>query len=842
MNDNSTPDKTPEMTPPTPHRRRGASPDSHYGMPAPYHASLPLQAGGGGVYGYPAQPTNMPYYGPVDAYGYGRPSGAGEEDSLLGAVTVSRMVRVCVQRWMTIAVIAVLGAVCAFAVYRTMPSIYEGSSTFEMSLRPKKVLAANNLFVEENFGQTDEILNTRLAKLRSRDVVIAVMQRYHTDNPSSVVPDKEILETLANNTEVALQRRTRLVRVTVRSRSPELAVALANAYSLAVDTYTQEENRQQGEKAVDWLKSIVETQKRDLARKDQEILDFRTANQIDTFEAERKKAEAAQLTLNADSVMLETQINRARELVKSLEAMQSDPGKFGALPEAAPRAETLLAAHQRLQSALTDRNVLLTRFTVNHPDVAAKEKEVEQLRQQFVDEVVRANSTAKANLDLLQGQLTDNRRRGEAIDKRASDLELKIVTAKMKLDTMLRERDVAEQNFRGVLNREREAALSVDDNAAMIKIVDKAQLGTDDKGRTRPVSPNPFVILPAGPILGILIGVLFVLLLDHLEDRITGITDVEHRIRLKVLAVLPHIRRAKREQVAMLSAEDRFSHFAEAFAGLRNLLDSPRYVGVSKVLLVTSTQPGEGKSCCSSNFALTCALSGQRTLLVDFDLRRPRLARIYGKNRKDFESLFHALSANDPAIFDRLPTPSGYPNLDLVCTVSSSKLSPANVLGSGIIASFIDWARQHYDRVVIDSPPFGLVSDAVALSALADGTVVLCCPDRTRFRPLKHAVRHLAEAGGHIIGVIVNDVDFGRAGMFGSYEYNYAYRYMYAGKKGYGYGDRKGDLDARTAPADLDAGVEPEAKTDASDPDASPAPEKKAGRGAGSRLAMDDDE
>ena len=288
--------------------------------------------------------------------------------------------------------------------------------------------------------------------------------------------------------------------------------------------------------------------------------------------------------------------------------------------------------------------------------------------------------------------------------------------------------------------------------------------------------------------------------------------------------------------------EDRFSHFAEAFAGLRNLLDSPRYVGGTKVLLMASTQPGEGKSCSSSNFALTCALSGQRTLLVDFDLRRPRIARIYGKNRKDFESLFHALSTNDPTIFDRLPVASGYPNLDLVCTASSSKLSPANVLGSGMIANFIDWARQHYDRVILDSPPFGLVSDAVALSTLADGTLILCCPNRTRFRPLKHAVRHLAEAGGHVIGVIVNDVDFGRAGMFGRYEYNYAYRYLYADKQGYGYSDRKGDADARDSSAKLDADADSESKSDASDTKAVASQDNAGTRGAGSRAQLDDDD
>ena len=806
MSDNTEPKPPASVGAATPPRRH-----AYYG-PAPYQGTP--RYSGDASYGYGAPTAVAPYYGPGYGppgygyasgyggygspgygYGYGGGSGAEESDSLLGALTITRMLRVCAQRWMTIAVVAVLGSVGAFAVYRTMPSIYEGSSLFEMSLRPKKIITRtdNAGYDESMYGPTEEIFNTRISKLNSRDVKMAVIQRYRSENPSSLVPDEKLIETLASHwTDVALVRRTHLVRVTVHSTNPELSVALANAYAMAVDTYTQDQNREQAEKAKEFLKTTVEAQKRDLARRDQEILDFRNSYQIDTMEGERKKVEAAQLSLNADAVALETQINRAREVVKALEATQNDADKFAALPESAPHAEALVMAHQRLQTAVTERNVLLTLYTASHPEVAAKEKLVEQLRLQFADEAARVRDTSKANLDLLLGQLTDNRKRCEETDKRASELEQKIVTAKMRLETLLRERDVAETNFRDTLNRERAATVAIDDNAATITVVEKSQMPQDEHSKPHPVSPNPFVVLPAGPAIGILVGILFVLLLDHLEDKITDIGDIENRVRLKVLSVLPHIRRAKREQVAMLSAEDRFSHFAEAFAGLRNLLDSPRYSGVSKVMLVVSTQPGEGKTITASNFALSCALTGQRTLLIDFDLRRPRLATIYKKNRKEFESLFHVLSANDPSIYSRLPVSSGYANLDLVCTRASSKMSPSNLLGSGAVASFIDWARQNYDRVVIDSPPFGLVSDAVVLSTLADGVLVMCCPDRTRLRPLKHAVRLLSETCGHIIGVLVNDVDFGRVGMFGRYEYNYhyAYRYKYGGK--YGYGARPG--------------------------------------------------
>jgi Mrp family chromosome partitioning ATPase len=106
-------------------------------------------------------------------------------------------------------------------------------------------------------------------------------------------------------------------------------------------------------------------------------------------------------------------------------------------------------------------------------------------------------------------------------------------------------------------------------------------------------------------------------------------------------------------------------------------------------------------------------------------------------------------------------------------------------MGSGIVAQFMDWARQHYDRIIIDAPPFGIVGDAVVLATVADSVILMCCPDRTHFGPIKHAIRHLSEVGARVIGVLVNDVDFSRRSMFSGYDYHYRYSFSYGGKYAY---------------------------------------------------------
>ena len=739
----------------------------YYGKSSP--AAYPGGAGGyGGSY----------YYGGVG-------SGGEEDDSLLGAVTIGRMIRVCVQRWVTIVVFVIIGVIAAFAVFKISPMIYEAESVFEMSLRGSTYTGMRKAIIEADFGASlDEVFNTRLARLRSRAVIDQIVSQYRSDYPSSTVTDEELIGTLVAS-KMNLQRRSRLIRVTVRSTDPQLATDLANAYAKAAELFTSDQNRNESEVAVSWLSTTTEQQKRNLERADKEMLDFRVANQLDFMANEVAASQQALGKINGDILVLEGDITKATELRKTLETIQSEPEKFGTLPDSVPRSGEIGEAYQQFQKTLAEKNSLLARYTANHPEVKVREKEVEVYKQQFADVVFRALETCKANLDLLQRQLAQLTPKRDELTKKLSDLELKIVSAKMKLQQLEREREVADISYKSLLQRTREAQLASDENTAIIKPVEQASRPK------KPVLPNPMIIFPAGPAIGLLLGIVFVLILDHLEDKIVGISDIEQRLRLKTLAVLPHVRRKKREQLARLVADDKFSQFAEAIAGLRHLLDSPRYQEMSKVLLCMSTQPGEGKTITSCSLAMSCAQSGQKTLLVDFDMRRPRLAKIFEKKHTDFQSLPHTLAKADASLFETLPTSSGYENLDIVFSRASSELSPANLMGSGVIVDFFSWAREHYDRVVIDSPPFGIVGDVMVLASLVDSVMIMCCPDRTRFQPIKHAARHLTESGARVIGVIVNDLDFGRRNQFSQYDYHYRYAYRYTSRYGaYGQGKK----------------------------------------------------
>ncbi len=204
-------------------------------------------------------------------------------------------------------------------------------------------------------------------------------------------------------------------------------------------------------------------------------------------------------------------------------------------------------------------------------------------------------------LQVTRNQLANLRAKQDELRTELASLEQRIVLAESGLAQLETERDVANRVLEGLIMDENQLRLEAEAHNEIVRV------GRPATVPTKPVLPNPIIIFGAGVALSIMLGVLFVLVMDNLEDTIVNIADIEGRLALKVLCVLPHVRRKKREQVARFVVEDRYSQFSEAVASLRNLLDSPRYESMSHCMLIISTQPGEGKTITSTSLAITYA-------------------------------------------------------------------------------------------------------------------------------------------------------------------------------------------------------------------------------------------
>lgn len=739
-----------------------------------YHRYTPQTMGGGSSYGAPVYGGQVYGGGAYGGNAYGGSAyGAPNTDDGSGAFSIGRILRVCASHWMTIFVFLILGLLAAFVIFQLLPTKWEATAYYEMSVRGPSLIQGQ-VYADEGGGYSSatplkEVFNTRREQFNTPAVHKAIIDLYRTEHSGSAVSTEELLEILRENMEMELVPMSRLVEVTVTAKDAALATDLANAIITTCKTFMGEQNKATSETAVAWLTAMLDNEEHILAQMDAQLLDLRKSRQIESLKRERESTQSRLNALEARSNTLESEISQASELLAALAVIKEDPTKFGTLPESIPRSAEISTTFQRWQEAAIAKKTLLTRLTENHPDVKLKAREEEVYREQFIETAQRAYDTGKAQLGFLERQRQPVVEEASGLRARLVTLDTDIISAEMAIQQLERAREIEVQKATDLQARVRVAELKADENAATIKLVREALIPE------KPVSPNPYIVFTAGILIGVVFGTLFVLLLDKMEDKLVGVTDIEQRLRLKALGVFPHLRRKQRAQVALTTHDDPFSQYAESMAGLRNLLDSPRYHDVTKAILVMSTQPGEGKTCSSTNLAIAYAQSGQKTLLVDFDMRRPRLAGVFGREVDSFPSLPHILARNDSSLFASLPQQTQVPSLDVVYSRASRSISPSVLMGTNIITDFFAWARANYDHIIIDSPPFGLVGDVIVLANLVDSVLLVATPDKTRFGPIQFASRRLTEVGARLLGVVVNNVDFGRWGGFGKYETRYGY-------------------------------------------------------------------
>jgi len=471
---------------------------------------------------------------------------------------------------------------------------------------------------------------------------------------------------------------------------------------------------------------------------------------------------------------VESQAAMSRDLLSTLDAINLQPENSGKVPASIPRGDEIKSALDKWTVALAERDALLSKYTAKHPEVEAKEKMVALYRSQAVEAMDQAKATAASNLALLSQQAESLRKKKAEQGKLAAELELQIVERRTRLAALERTRDACDFRYRGILNRIQEARLAADENTATVKIVEQATV--PDKA----VKPSPVRVAALALALGLILGIGLSLMTDTLEDHVSGPQDLELGVAIKVLAMIPHVRGGKRFDIATASLNERFSQVAEAFAGLRSMLDSSQYKDRSKVILIASFMPEEGKTITCSNLATACAKNGQKVLLIDFDLRRPRMVGIFPIPNSGFGLLDFLATSGGGKEFADLVYPGPCENLSVIASRPVHGASPAEVVGSQRVVDLLMWARNTYDRIIIDAPPLGLVSDAVVLAGLADCVLVMARPEISRKRALAHTVQRFREVGVQMIAGVINDIDFTKSAYYSPYYHYYSHYKSYA--------------------------------------------------------------
>ena len=715
---------------------------------------------------YGGAPYGNPYYG-------GAPDEGG---GLLGSLDPRRLLRVARKNWLTILLVLLFAGTAAYYYLSTTQKVYQATSLVELSVRRPRIMTQQAAVIEDQgaSSQSEEIFNTRLEKFKGRVMQEAAMARYRKAHPDCKLQD-EAFKGLFDNLNLTLLRRTRLVKIEFNHTDPGFAAEFCTAFAEAAEASVYDENRIASDAAVIWLETQCVTQRTEVEKADAKLMKYRQENKIDVLESQRKTVDNALMDFNKVLVDLESQEAKERDLLTTITAVELKPENVGKLPASIPRADEIKAAMDKWMVALAERDALMSKYTAKHPEVQARDGIVAMCRSQALDALNRARSTSASNLELLRKQAESLRQKKADQARLAADLELQIVERRTHLSALERTRDASDAAYRGILNRIQEARMAADENTATVKIVERAAVPE------MPVRPKPARIIALAILLGLMGGFGLALLQDSLGDRLESPHELEVTGAAKVLAVIPHAKSKDRASIATASATLCHSELAEAFAGLRAMLDSPQYKTHNGVILLSSSMPSEGKTVTACNLAITYARHGEKTLLIDFDLRRPRLAGIFPLPAKH-QSLSEFLAAGAPeASFATLAyTTTIVPGLSVMAGRPAPHSHP-ELVNENKLAAFLHWARTNYDRVILDAPPLGLVSDALSLAALADAVLVVARPEVSRKRAVWHTLHRFREAGVGVLVTIVNDVDFSRT----AYGYGSGYYHSYAHYKAY---------------------------------------------------------
>jgi capsular exopolysaccharide synthesis family protein len=406
-----------------------------------------------------------------------------------------------------------------------------------------------------------------------------------------------------------------------------------------------------------------------------------------------------------------------------------------------------------------------------HADMVAQvfiERELNKQRQRFqagldeinlqIDEVESAIATARRELAARQVAYASETARLEM-----AELEVELSSNQQRLSTLLS----SAEEFR----------------LAIARYTDYVSIFAPAETPDVPVRPRTLQNTAMAAVVGAMLAVGVVMLVEYLDDTIKTPADAKLHLPVNVLGVLPTYKRTNGHTSPLVVSGEPRHPVAEAF---RNLRTSIQFFGVDKpaqTILITSPLPTDGKTFTAANLAVAMAQGGLSVILVDADLHRPKIHKLFElPNRLGLTNAL--LSAHEPQFALQR---TDVPGLRVI-TSGVQAPNPTEMLSSQRMSRFLGWLNKNADLVILDSPPVLAFADAAVLSNLADGTILVFDSGRTR-RPLAaQAVERLSEVGGRILGVVINRLERRSEG----YYYDYYHYYDYYSKDAEGKATERG--------------------------------------------------
>ena len=692
------------------------------------------------------------------------------------------------RRWL---VLGILAGVVALALLKTLMTtpIYRATSVLQLEKSGTQVVQVEGIQPDSDpYGWDPEFLQTQYELLQSRSLAERVADELNLDQatldrlndpgwlgrmlallrpkskaeaagaePADAAKQlRAVAGVVSGGLSVEPVRNSRLVRINYDSPSPEFSARVANAIAEGFIASGLERRFGASSYAKTYLEDQLKLTKAKLEESERKLVSFAQQEGL-VSTGENGQSLATQNLTQLNAALANAQDQRIRAQARWRQASS------GAMPADMIGNSNIRPLQQQRAQLQGQYQLKLQTFKPDYPDMQQLKGQIDELDRQIAAEngSVRASvraeyEAAAAQERMLMGQIATLRTEALDVDGRS-----------IQYNILKREVDTNRELYDGLLQRYKEVGVAGDVRSNNISIIDRADV---PDGRFK---PNLALNLAIGMLLGGMLGVLAAFLLEFLDDTIKTPEDVEQKLKLAVLGVIPKL--GQKESVAVAIRDPR-STFAEAYRSVRTALQFATDHGVPRTLLVTSAGPGDGKSTTALTLAHKFTQLGKRVLLVEADLRNPSLHRTFGQRDQKIglSNLLAGACTMAEATVD-----SDDPLLKVILA-GPLPPNPAELLSSSKLVSLLTVAGERYDQIIIDGPPVLGLADAPILANAMEGTLVVISSATTKIGAAQAALKRLLAARARIVGGLLTKYDARAAGY--SYGYGHDGHYAYGHK------------------------------------------------------------
>ena len=581
-------------------------------------------------------------------------------------------------------------------------------------------------------------------------------------DPTETAVQAPAIDKLLSGLTVVPVRNSRLVEIRFRSPNREVSAQVANALARQYIEQNLEFRFMASKEATEFLDARMAEQRKSLEQSEQALQQYREQTGAVALEDRQNIVVQRLADLNGAVTRARTDRIEKEAVYNQVRNAQSNRALLDTVPAILANTfiqqlKVQIADLQRQQAQLSEK------LGERHPEMVKIRNAIESTEARIGVEVQKSvqalrndYQAALANERTLMSTLEQQR-------KEAQDLN----RLSIQYGVLARNTSTNREMFDALLQRSKETGVAGELRTSNIRIVDQAEMPGG------PASPNKRNVLSLGLLGGLLLGVGLAFFFEYLDSCIKTPEELKAHLGLPYLGIIPTI--GSKEFAGPTLVNHKVPpQFSEAFRSLRtNVMFSSAETG-SKSIVVTSTSPGEGKTVVSSNLALTLAASGQRVLLIDADMRRPRVHDLFSiKMEPGLSNVLVGEAKASDAV--KKITPGN------LWVLPAGKLppNPAELLGSTRFRHFLASLTQHFDWIVLDTPPVMPVTDASVLAHVANGVIYVVGSEMTTRGAAKAALEHLDAAKARYLGGVLNNVDLRKNQYYYSRYYRPGYEDYY---------------------------------------------------------------